>query len=41
MCRIGNPEWGRQSLLDDDYSEEELSPLDDDYICEDDRDEDE
>lgn len=41
MSRIGNPEWGKRSVFDDDYSseEDELSPLDDDYIREEYRDE--
>ena len=40
MSRIGNSEWGKRSIIDDDYSsEEESSPLDDDYIPEEYRDE--
>ena len=41
MSRIGNPEWEKRSIIDDDYSseEDELSPLDDDYIPEEYRDE--
>lgn len=32
---IGNPEWGTPSPFDDDYdNEEELSPLDDDFVRE-------
>ncbi len=33
MSRIGNSEWGKRSIIDDDYSskEDESSPLDDDY----------
>ena len=36
MCRIGNPEWNERSIWDDDYQheEDELSPLDDDYVRE-------
>ena len=37
MSRIGNPEWGKMSVYDDDYvsaEEAELSPLDDDYVPE-------
>lgn len=41
MSRIGNSEWGKCSIIDDDYSseEDESSPLDDDYIPEEYRDE--
>lgn len=41
MSRIGNSEWGKRSIIDDDYSseEDESSPLDDDYIPEEYRDE--
>lgn len=40
MSRIGNPEWSEESVYDDDYrsDEDELSPLDDDYVREDYRD---
>lgn len=41
MSRIGNPEWGKRSIYDDEYcgEEDELSPLDDDYAPEEYRDE--
>lgn len=34
--RIGNPEWLEHSAFDDDYivEDDELSPVDDDYIPE-------
>lgn len=40
MSRIGNPEWGEVPVWDDDYlsNEDELSPLDDDYVREEYRD---
>ena len=34
---LGNPEWGKQKPTDDDFisdEDEELSPLDDDYVPE-------
>lgn len=39
--RIGNPEWAKQSVYDDDFlnEDDELSPLDDDYVPEEYRDE--
>lgn len=43
MCRINNPEWLKRSLLDDDHEDTtdgELSPLDDDWIREEYRDDD-
>ena len=40
-CRIGNPEWLERSAFDDDYisEDDELTPLDDDYVREEYRDE--
>lgn len=40
MCRIGDPEWNEASVWDDDYRSDgdELSPLDDDYVREEYRD---
>lgn len=41
LCRICNPEWLKRSLHDDDHddaSDEDLSPLDDDWIREEYRD---
>ena len=31
---LGNPAWGERSVYDDDYNDEELSPLDDDFVRE-------
>lgn len=40
VSRIGNPEWAEPSVFDDVVSEDdELSPLDDDYVPEEYRDE--
>lgn len=39
--RIGNPEWAKLPVHDDDFlsEDDEISPLDDDYVPEEYRDE--